>query len=120
MLTELLVPVTILIGASILFGIWGEQCARRLERLTRRLTALARFEMGITQLSPGLAKLGVSLGQATHRWIERGFDKFSPSLAKLGVSLGQTLKLIQTGLSHVNILFIMAGIFTLLLLTVSI
>jgi len=92
MLSELLIPILVLVGSSIVFGVWGEKCARFMEKLTKYLSVFL--------------------------WLESCFDQFNFVFAKIGKGVGRIIKRVQTGSSNVNLLFLMGGICLILIILV--
>ena len=92
MLGELLIPILVLVGSSIIFGVWGEKCAKFMDKLTKYLSIFSR--------------------------IETCFDELNSVIAWMGKRVGRIIKRIQTGSSNVNLLFLMGGICLLLILLV--
>jgi len=92
MLSELLIPILVLVGSSIVFGVWGEKCAKFMNKLTKHLSIFSRLELF--------------------------FDQFNFVIVDMGERLGKNVKRIQTSSSNVNLLFVMGGICLLLIILV--
>jgi len=92
MLSELLIPILVLVGSSIVFGVWGEKCAKFMSKLTKYLSIFS--------------------------WLECGFDRLNFVSVEIGKGVSRIIKRIQTGSSNVNLLFLMGGICLLLILLV--
>lgn len=92
MLSELLIPILVLVGSSIIFGVWGEKCSKLMNRFTKYLSIFLRLEVR--------------------------FDEFNFIVAGIGERVSKTIKRVQTGLSNVNLLFLMGGICVLLVMMV--
>lgn len=92
MLSELLIPILVLVGSSIVFGVWGERCARFMEKFTKYLSVFS--------------------------WLESCFDRLNFVFVGIGKGVGKIVKRIQTGSSNVNLLFLMGGICLLLIMLV--
>ena len=92
MLSELLIPILILVGSSIVFGVWGEKCAKLMDKLTKYLSIFSRLELC--------------------------FDRFNFFIISVGEEVGKTIKRIQTSSSNVNLLFVMGGTCLLLIILV--
>jgi hypothetical protein len=90
MLAELLIPILILVGSSILFGVWGRAGARFMQRFACTISALSHLELAFEQLNAIL--VGVA-------------ERISKAFKKL-----------QTGSSNINLLFLMGGLLLLVLL----
>ena len=90
MLSELLIPILVLVGSSIVFGVWGEKCAKFLDKLTKYLSIFLR--------------------------LENFFDRLNFIFFRVGKGVGRIIKQIQTGSSNVNLLFLMGGICLLLII----
>lgn len=92
MLSELLIPILVLVGSSIVFGVWGEKCAKFMEKLTKYLSIFTRFESC--------------------------FDRLNFVFVGIGNLISRIIKRVQTGSSNVNLLFLMGGICLLLIILV--
>lgn len=92
MLSELLIPILVLVGSSIVFGVWGEKCAKLMNKLTKHLSIFSRLEFC--------------------------FDRFNSVIVNIGERLGRSIKLVQTSSFNVNLLFLMGGICLLLIILV--
>jgi len=92
MLSELLIPILVLVGSSIVFGVWGEKCAKLMDKFTKYLSIFSRLELF--------------------------FDQFNSVIVDVGERVGKTVKRIQTSSSNVNLLFVMGGICLLLIILV--
>lgn len=92
MLSELLIPILVLVGSSIVFGVWGEKCARILDKLTKYLSIFLR--------------------------LENCFDRFNFFVIKVGKGVGRIIKRVQTGSNNINLLFLMGAICVLLIILV--
>lgn len=114
-LSELLIPILVLVGSSILFGVWGDKCAKVMGILGKYLSVLLHLELKITEFSNLVRKTAVGLASGTFRPIERSFDQSNFVLAELGEKISKSLRFVQTGISNMNILFLMGGVFLLLL-----
>jgi len=92
MLSELLIPILVLVGSSIVFGVWGEKCAKFMNKFTKYLSVFLR--------------------------LESCFDRLNFIFVEVGEGVGRTIKQIQTGSSNINMLFLMVGICLLLIMLV--
>jgi len=92
MLSELLIPILVLVGSSIVFGVWGEKCAKFMDKLTKYLSIFSR--------------------------LESYFDRLNFVFVEVGKGVGRIIKRIQTGSSNVNLLFLIGGICVLLIILV--
>jgi hypothetical protein len=92
MLSELLIPILVLVGSSIVFGVWGEKCAKFMDKLTKYLSIFSRLECC--------------------------FDRLNFVFVSIGRGVSGIIKRIQTGSSNVNLLFLMVGICLLLIMLV--
>lgn len=92
MLSELLIPILVLVGSSIVFGVWGEKCAKFMNKLTKYLSVFLL--------------------------LESCFDRLNSIIVCVGKRVGRIIKQVQTGSSNVNLLFLMVGICLLLIILV--
>jgi hypothetical protein len=84
MLTELLIPLLVLVGSSLLFILFGKKCVAFVRRICKLLLPLSSLEV----------KLGL----------------FNELMSKLGLKLSELVLKVQTGKSNPNILFLMLGL----------
>lgn len=90
MLSELLIPILVLVGSSIVFGVWGEKSAKLMSKLTKYLSIFSRLEVF--------------------------FDRFGLIIVEFAKRTSKAFKRLQTGVSNVNLLFLMGGILLLIIL----